>query len=501
MLNIFGKPLFVFEMANNHMGDVDHGVHLIEEIKKATEGFDFNFAFKMQYRQLGTMVHPDFTDRMDIKYIKRFTQTVLPRSHTQKLAAAIKANGFYSICTPFDNDSVDVIIEDQFDVLKVASCSFNDWPLLEKMAKAGKPIIASTAGADTPVIDNVVQFMSNRKLDFVLMHCIGEYPTPDQNLQMNQLDYLMKRYPEIQVGFSTHEAPDATLPIALAVAKGCRVFEKHVAVPTEKYEINAYSSTPDQVCAWLETAAKAFEMCGVAGRRIEPNPGEKAALMSLRRAVVLNRAVKAGELISDADVVFQIPTQEGSITANDWSKHVRFTATEDMEPGTFLLDSNTKAENTRAKVLDIVKRVGALIEDSNVVVPSGLSLEISHHYGLEKFDEVGISMLTVVNREYCKKLIVVLPGQLHPVQHHKVKEETFHVLYGEIEVDLDGVNSVMGPGSVVVIKPGVKHAFSSKSGAVIEEISTTHAVADSYYDDPKIAENKDRKTFIAHWRI
>ena len=53
--------------------------------------------------------------------------------------------------------------------------------------------------------------------------------------------------------------------------------------------------------------------------------------------------------------------------------------------------------------------------------------------------EFGLLLLTVVNREYCKKLLVSLPGQKHPEQYHKQKEETFHVLYGSIELELDGL--------------------------------------------------------------
>jgi D-lyxose ketol-isomerase len=52
---------------------------------------------------------------------------------------------------------------------------------------------------------------------------------------------------------------------------------------------------------------------------------------------------------------------------------------------------------------------------------------------------------------------------------------------------------------VITVKPGVKHAFSSVTGGIIEEISTTHFVNDSYYTDPAIAENQNRKTFLSHW--
>lgn len=141
------QRLFIFEMANNHMGDVEHGIRVIRDIKEVAKNFDFSFAFKLQYRQLESFIHPDFQDRMDIKYIKRFSETRLPRDQVKRLVAEIKACGFIGVCTPFDEASVDVIIEDGFDILKIASCSFTDWPLLEKIASTRLPVIGSTAAS------------------------------------------------------------------------------------------------------------------------------------------------------------------------------------------------------------------------------------------------------------------------------------------------------------------------------------------------------------------
>ena len=108
-------------------------------------------------------------------------------------------------------------------------------------------------------------------------------------------------------------------------------------------------------------------------------------------------------------------------------------------------------------------------------------------------------MITVVNRDYCKKLIMVLPGQRHPEQYHNVKEETFYILYGEATIGLDGVEKEYHRGDAVVVKPGMRHTFRSASGAVIEEISSTHFVDDSFYTDPQISQNKNRKTLLTYW--
>jgi quercetin dioxygenase-like cupin family protein len=105
-------------------------------------------------------------------------------------------------------------------------------------------------------------------------------------------------------------------------------------------------------------------------------------------------------------------------------------------------------------------------------------------------------MLNIINGDYCKKILVLFKNQKHPEQFHKIKKETFHILYGNLELKLNGKNELKKKGDIITINPIVKHEFSTKTGAVIEEISTTHHKADSFYTDKKIHENKSRKTII-----
>ena len=108
-------------------------------------------------------------------------------------------------------------------------------------------------------------------------------------------------------------------------------------------------------------------------------------------------------------------------------------------------------------------------------------------------------MITVVNRGYCKKLIIALPGQSHPEQYHKKKEETFVILHGEVSLYLDDSEKSLNKGDVVTIEAGVRHRFETSTGCIIEEVSSTHFKDDSYYTDLMIAKNQNRKTFIPHW--
>jgi len=493
------KPTFVFEMANNHMGIVEHGLKVIEDIHEVCREFSFTFGFKFQYRNLETFIHPEFKDRSDIKYIKRFSETKLEQNHFQILKDKIEVLGFLSICTPFDEKSVDLIEKQNFDFIKIASCSFTDWSLLERVVKSDKSIIASTAGASLDEIDKVVSFFEHRQKDFSLMHCVAEYPTRKENLQLNQIDLLKSRYPQVQVGYSTHEHPENFDAIKIAIAKGATIFEKHVGVKTEKVNLNDYSATPEQVYYWLKSAQAAFEMCGVVGKRLDFTESEESNLRALRRGVFAKKQINKGEKIELSDIFLAIPTIDGHVTANDMSKYTEYYAKVTIDAGKPILLSNTNRIDNREKVYGIMQQVKAILQESKVVVPMQLDFEISHHYGVDRFYEYGATIINCVNREYCKKIIIIVPGQKHPEQYHKLKEETFSILYGDVQINLNGIEKECKPGELVVVERGTKHSFSSKNGAVIEEISSTHYPEDSYYTDPEIAKNKHRKTLLTYW--
>ena len=143
------KPLLVLEMANNHQGDIKHGIKIIDEFYEVCMPFtnQLNIALKFQYRDLDNLIHNDYKNS-DLKYIKRFSETRLNPDEWKLLLGHAKSKGFYLICTPFDEQSVDKVIKDNFDVLKIASAYIDDWPLLEKISKQNIDIIASVGGAE-----------------------------------------------------------------------------------------------------------------------------------------------------------------------------------------------------------------------------------------------------------------------------------------------------------------------------------------------------------------
>jgi sialic acid synthase SpsE/mannose-6-phosphate isomerase-like protein (cupin superfamily) len=493
------RPLFIYEMANNHMGDVAHGIRIVKELKAASAGFPFNFAVKLQYRDIDSCIHPDYQGRFDLKYVKRFSETRLSWEQYKQIKDAIVDAGFLSMCTPWDETSVDKIVEHGYDFMKIPSCYMTDWPLLERIAKYNLPIVASTAGEPFKDIDRVVSFFKHREKSLAIMHCVGEYPSPDDHLHLSQISLLKERYPELEVGYSTHERPDNFEAVKIAIGLGATLFEKHTGVVTEKYAINGYSATPDQVRKWLQSASDALTMIGERNKRYPAPAGEAQALRDLARGAFVNRPVAAGEVLKPEDLFYAMPNVPEQLVAQEMSKYTEYMTVSAIEKNGAVMAENVKANDRQQKVLDIVHDVRALIKKSKVQVPGECELEISHHYGIDKFRESGLTAITVVNREYCKRLMVVLPGQKHPEQWHNQKDETYHILYGDVTVDLGGTQTVHKSNDIVTIPHGIKHSFWTKHGTVIEEVSSAYAQSDSWYTDEAIMANPNRKTFVTYW--
>ena len=494
------QNLFIFEMANNHGGDPKRGLEIINQIYAVSKDFGFHFGFKLQYRDIDSFIHPQYRARKDIKYVKRFLETQLSAADFKLLVDEIKKLGFIAICSPFDEHSVGLIEKHQFDIIKIGSSALTDWPLLERVAKTDLPIIASTAGAALEDIDKVVMFLEHREKQFALMHCVGEYPAVNDNLQLNQIDLLKARYPDVPVGYSTHEDPENFAAIKIAIAKGAVIFEKHVGINSDKYPLNAYSANPGGIRKWLESAEEAFKMCGISGERRRFSEKEKTDLRGLQRGVFAKKDIKKGEILDVSNTFFAIPNIDHQIIVNDLSKYTEFTANKDIGINQPILFGDVIVKNLRERILQIINKIRPLLIESKVSLPNKLEFELSHHYGIENFEKWGAALINCINREYCKKLIILLAGQGHPVHYHVKKEETFNVLFGDVTICINGVEKEYGSGGMVTVERGIKHEFSSKNGAIFEEISTASSVEDSFYEDERIEKNELRKTYMTFWQ-
>lgn len=495
-MNVKFKDLIIFEMANNHQGDVKHGLEIIRLLGEAARKYQINAAVKFQYRDLDTMIHPDFIDRKDVKHIPRFLSTRLTADEFYTMVNAVREQGMLTMCTPFDEKSVDLCMDHGIDIIKIASCSATDWPLLEKVASTQRPVIISTGGKSFSEMDKIYNFLTHRSVDFAMLHCVGLYPVGYEYVQLDCIDKMKGRYPDIAIGYSGHENPADFTVVQMAIAKGAAIVERHIGLATDAIKLNTYSTDAREVGGWIEAILNARKICGAPGKKFISNE-ELTSMNELARGCYAACPIRKGEKIQRSQVFFAMPCADGQTTSGMFMPGMA--ASKDYSVNEALQEQRpvSLTSDTRS----IIHDVKGMLYEARIAVGNEFELELSHHYGLEHFRNYGATIINVINREYCKKLIIILPGQKHPMHYHKVKEESFQVLYGTLSLTLDGKEMEVKSGQVITVERGVPHAFTSKEGCIFEEVSTTHVKNDSFYEDESIArlDVMERKTILEDW--
>ncbi len=321
------NDLFVLELANNHWGKLDRGLKIVSDFARVVRFNDVHAAIKLQFRDVDSFVHADYRDRTDIRYIKKTLDTKLHWNELRTLVEAVRNVGMVTMVTPFDEASVDKCVEFGVDILKIASSDIRDRSLLEKIAAAGLPVIASSGGADLDHIDTLVSFFTSRGIPFALNHCVSLYPSEDGDLELNQIDHLRARYPNVTIGFSTHEQRDWHDSIMIAYAKGARTFERHIDIDYDGIPVSPYCTKPEQADIWFRAFKKAREMCGGAPveRRTVPE-GERRYLDALVRGVYAKRDLAEGAVLTRDDVYFSVPLLKGQLSTREFDGGERLTA-------------------------------------------------------------------------------------------------------------------------------------------------------------------------------
>jgi sialic acid synthase SpsE len=322
MNHIIFEDLFVLEMANNHYGRLDRALKIVREYSRIVRFNNVRAAIKFQLRDVDSFIHAHFRERTDIRYVKKTLDTQMPRENFIALVDAIKKAGCIPMATPFDERSVEFCVELAVPIIKLASSDVNDWELIEKIAKTRKPVICSTGGTSLKDLDDLVTFFENRNLPLAINHCVSLYPCEDSDLEINQIDFLRKRYPSHVIGLSTHEYHDWDASLQIAYAKGARTFERHIDIEDDGLPVSPYCSIPSQIDSWFRAYNRAKVMCGGSGEtRRTVSDAEAKYLNALVRGVYAKRDLPAGHVIEheflERDIYLAIPLQKGQISCRE----------------------------------------------------------------------------------------------------------------------------------------------------------------------------------------
>lgn len=311
--------LFVLELANNHWGQVDRGLKIIRDFAEVVRRNQVRAALKLQFRDVPSFIHKAHRTRDDVRYIKKTAATELSWSDLGKLVQAVRDEGMIPMATPFDEASVDKCVEFDLPFIKIASSDIRDRALLRKIADAGRPVIASSGGSTLRDLDHLVAFFGEKGVPFALNHCVSIYPSQDDELELNQIDFLRARYPDTTIGFSTHEMTDWSNSMLIAYAKGARTFERHIDIDHDGVAVSPYCTLPHQADEWFKAFHKARAMCGApANAKREPPGKEVEYLDQLVRGVYFKRDLPAGHVLTDGDVYFSVPLVHGQISVREF---------------------------------------------------------------------------------------------------------------------------------------------------------------------------------------
>lgn len=185
------------------------------------------------------------------------------------------------------------------DALKIASRDLTNLPLLRAMAETKIPIILSTGMAGKKELDDALEAITRYHSDISILHCVSQYPTEPDNLNLKSIAYLKKHYNQYRIGFSDHTI-GISAPI-VAVGMGAEIIEKHVTIDRRmKGTDQAGSLGPDGVGRMIRDIRVAEHWMGTEDLYIDKSV--TATKIKLERSIASKRPLKRGDVIREDDL-------------------------------------------------------------------------------------------------------------------------------------------------------------------------------------------------------
>lgn len=216
--------------------------------------------------------------------------------------------GVEFLASPFSNAAVDLLEEVGVQRYKVGSGEVNNFLLLEKIARTGKPLILSSGMSNFEELDQAVAFLRKRNVRFAILQCSSVYPNKPQHYGLNVIQELKQRY-KIPVGYSDHSAHMGT-SIA-AVALGAEILEVHAIFNRRSAQPDASSSLEISEIAQLVKEVRKLKTALV-------NPVDKTNNTSFselknifEKSLSVNKHLPEGHVLGFEDLEAKKPRGQG----------------------------------------------------------------------------------------------------------------------------------------------------------------------------------------------
>ena len=185
------------------------------------------------------------------------------------------------------------------DYLKVASRDLTNHPLLYALAETKIPIILSTGMAGTKELDEAIEIINQYHSNISILHCVSQYPTHPDNLNLSTITYLKKHYGQYTIGFSDHTIGISATSIA--VGMGAEIIEKHITIDRNmKGTDQAGSLGPDGIRRMVRDIRVTERWMGKEELYIDPCV--QNAKIKLERSIATNKDLHIGDIICEEDL-------------------------------------------------------------------------------------------------------------------------------------------------------------------------------------------------------
>ena len=296
-------PFIIAEMSGNHNHSLERALLIVEAAAKA--GAD---ALKIQTYTADTMTLDIDRDEFMIadsgslwqgkSLYSLYKEAATPWEWHKAIFDRCDELGMIGFSTPFDETAVDFLEDLSVPCYKIASFENTDLPLVRRIAKTGKPLIASTGMATVAELDEMVSaFRHSGGKELILLKCTSSYPASTENSNLRTIPHLRDLF-HCEVGLSDHTGGIGASVASIAL--GATVVEKHFTLSRKDGGVDAaFSLEPDEMSALVLEARRAWQALG----RIAygPTVAEKPSLQ-FRRSLYVVKDIKAGDIFGHDNV-------------------------------------------------------------------------------------------------------------------------------------------------------------------------------------------------------
>jgi N-acetylneuraminate synthase len=268
---VTGRPIMVAEFTTNHLGNLNLLMRMVDAA--AAAGCDL---IKMQKKDVGTFYSPE---KLAMPYESPYGTTYreyretfeFGRADFQRLDDRCRERHVRWFATAQDVPSLEFLLDFAPPLLKVASCNARNLPFLKEVARAtpGETgIVVSLAGSTLPEVDATVELFADREL--WVLHCVAEYPCPQDRLRLGNIARLIDRYggSGVRVGYSGHEV--GIEPSVVAMDLGAQMVERHFCISRHSFAHHIECSLEPHEFAELVRLARHPDERGPARRAVDP---------------------------------------------------------------------------------------------------------------------------------------------------------------------------------------------------------------------------------------